>query len=98
MRVEIDIMPGDQTVSDDLHLQGMITGNCTVAPGCYLRLHGVVTGDLIVQAGARADVYGTVSGNLVADGRVEVRGMINGSASGDGLKAHPGSFIDGVQQ
>jgi hypothetical protein len=89
---------GPATITEDLLLQGMVTGNATVASGVNLVLHGMVTGDLVVEHGATAVVYGTVAGSVINRGRVEVAGRIVGALrdeEGGQSTVHPDSDIRG---
>jgi cytoskeletal protein CcmA (bactofilin family) len=89
MHVRRDKIAGPHRVSEDLLLQGMITGDATVASGVTLDLQGTVTGDLHVEPGARVMLRGTVSGSVVNHGKVDVEGVIYGKLTDlDGGTSH----------
>jgi cytoskeletal protein CcmA (bactofilin family) len=83
------------TLSESLQLHGMWVGNCNVINGAHLQLHGTITGNLTVVKDSTADVHGMVSGNLIANGQVNVAGMVVGHASGEGLTVLPGARVGG---
>lgn len=85
MRTEYNKIEARTTLTHDLRLHGVWVGDCTVTNGANLQLHGIVTGNLTVHDDATATVHGTVSGDLVATGRVHVKGIVTGRATGPGL-------------
>lgn len=97
MRIEINILTGDQTLTEDIQIQGMVIGSCFVPSGVYLRLHGIVSGDLRVEEGGTADVYGTVSGTLYGDGTINVYGIV-GKVEGTQAIIHPRAIVAGTER
>lgn len=82
MRTEGNQLTGNQTIEDDLDLQGQITGDATVLSGATLLLKGQVTGNLAVRKGGKAEIWGMVTGKASCE-------------EGGELISHPGSMIGG---
>ncbi|GAB2715227.1 hypothetical protein GCM10027038_12130 [Arthrobacter bambusae] len=94
MRTETGKIESQTVLAEDLHLQGMWVGNCTVEVGARLELHGLVTGNLIVEEGAESVVHGTVAGDVVGHGYTEINGTVGGTATGEGLRIAHGAAIN----
>lgn len=82
MRTENNQLGGNQTISEDLELQGQITGDANVLSGATLHLRGQVLGNLTVQSGARAEIWGMVTGSATCE-------------PGGELIRHAGSMVAG---
>lgn len=59
---------GNLSVSDDLHISGMVTGTVTVQDNAHLELTGMVVKDLVVAEGASVNVLGMVCGSVINNG------------------------------
>jgi len=70
---------GDLTVSEELTLLGMVTGNITILKGGVLDFQGTCNKDLILEEGSKVHLGGTVNGNVVnRAGELHVSGTVNG--------------------
>lgn len=78
MTVRRDRITGDPTVTDDLDLQGQVTGSVRVETGATLDLHGQIARDLIIEEGATVVLHGQVTGNVNNAGELTVYGVVNG--------------------
>lgn len=79
MRVEHGKLVGDQTVTEDLSLQGTVCGNVEVKQGTALDMGGTITGNLIIGEGGICKLDGMVCGDVVNRGGVlRIRGTIQG--------------------
>jgi len=89
---------GDCEVTEDLQLNGMITGNAIVKTGVTFNLNGTVAQDLIVESGGVAIVNGTVNGNVSnLGGTLRIYGIVNGSVDNVNGKTYvdPKAIIKG---
>lgn len=93
MRSENGTIENLTTLAEDMQLNGIWVGDCTVTKGAHLQLNGTVTGDLTVTTGATATVRGTVAGQLTALGSVHVEGVVCGTASGPGITVATGAQV-----
>ena len=76
---------GNLTISDELILFGMCTGNVAVVSGGVLTLHGMCTGNIVVYSGGTVHLRGMVTGNIHnAGGLVEIYGAVNGNLHREG--------------
>ena len=77
MRVEKGKIDGDTRISDDVVLQGMITGNTVVENGGKLILSGMICQNLILEKGSMVELHGMVCRNVFnRGGNLRVYGMI----------------------
>lgn len=79
--IEVIIESGKFTAGSDLsdvHLTGLVDGDAYVSGGREAIISGTVAGSLRVGPGCTARVNGTVLGDLIAEGSVEVAGVIRG--------------------
>ncbi len=69
---------GDLRLTEDLMLNGQVTGSLTVTAGTELILNGQVGEDLIVEKGGIATINGMVCGRLISYGESGGGGMVIG--------------------
>lgn len=82
MRVVSGVINDDLLICDEIRMDGIATGNVSVAPGGILHLYGMCVKDLRVNAGGTAKLMGMVKGNVINDGGIlEVAGTVHGSVS-----------------
>ncbi len=80
MTTEHGTLHGDQQVTDELDLYGMVRGNMSAARGARVRIYGFVAGDLIVEEEANVKLYGTVTGSVRNRGGVLlIEGTVHGT-------------------
>ncbi|MFT4099758.1 MAG: hypothetical protein QM674_01755 [Burkholderiaceae bacterium] len=80
MRTENGQIKGDLVVSEEVWLNGQVTGSILVVDGGVLNLHGMCAGNLTVNRGGRASIAGMVCGDLIRNGgEAEIRGMVCGT-------------------
>ena len=71
--------PGPLTITEDSVINGMVSGDVTVAPGVEVVINGMISGNVIVETGARASINGMVCGTLRNHGgEIEQRGLAGG--------------------
>lgn len=86
MNIESGKIDDDYEITEDLQLNGMITGCSSVKSGAVLQLDGIVGKDVIVEQGGTAIINGTVSGNVInRGGTIEIYGVVYGNVNGSAL-------------
>ena len=92
MKTENGKVEGDLLVSEDLNMNGMVTGNITVSNGASLKLNGMCLNNVIVEKSSHAEINGMINGDLINNGgSLDVHGSINGdinSFSGESNVSH----------
>lgn len=79
MHQEFGDLVGDQMISSEIEVMGMIMGSVKVIKGGQLILNGTIDKDLIIDSGAYVMLNGTVSGSVYNNGGVlKVYGRIGG--------------------
>ncbi|WP_375291224.1 hypothetical protein [Qipengyuania sp.] len=79
-------------------LRGIAESGATVTNGGRLTCQGEIRDMLKIEPGGFAIVSGVVSGDIVNDGRLEVRGVVKGTISGEGIqRLRPGSMVNGIR-
>jgi hypothetical protein len=98
LQIENGKIEDNLIVNRQLTLNGMVTGQTTVAPGASFHLYGICCQDLIVSSGATAVIFGTVVGDLINEGVVELRGIIQGNVFSKGAKflQSPSAIVNGA--
>jgi hypothetical protein len=72
-------LSGPLTISEDLVLNGSVSGPVTVARGIFLQMNGSLAGELIVEEDAEVRIHGSVQGRITNSGRVDVYGLLHGT-------------------
>jgi len=75
-----NLLQGDVTISEDVELTGVATGNVVVSDGGHFTLHGVATQDVRVGPGSSAVINGTVVQSVIVEqgATVEINGFVAG--------------------
>ena len=86
MKLENGKIEGDLVVSEDLQLNGMVTGNIIVTDSAKLLLNGMCLGSVHIEGDSTAIVHGIVQENIEnSNGTLHVYGTVNGDViSGSG--------------
>jgi cytoskeletal protein CcmA (bactofilin family) len=80
MRVENRKMEGDMKVSDELTLNGSVSGTTSVTTGGYLILNGMIGQDLVLEKDSKVELFGTVTGNVYnRGGELAIHGIVEGA-------------------
>ncbi|MEJ4044554.1 hypothetical protein [Erwinia sp. SLM-02] len=70
---------GNLTLSTDLEMAGLLSGDLIVSYGCTALVSGIVAGRIYVESGGRLLLNGSaLSGVTNRGGRVEIYGVVNG--------------------
>ena len=89
MKTIVSKIEGDFTVAEDIVLQGMVTGNITVARGGSLNLQGLCCKSLFVESGGDATIRGTVNADVVnRGGTVTIHDIVNGAVREESGETH----------
>lgn len=89
MRILEGVLTGDQVVSDDARLEGVVLGDMKGVADGSLVLDGVCWGSLDISPGAQAHLEGFVKGNVSNHGgRLQITGVIWGE-----LREHAGNTV-----
>ena len=79
MRVEQGKLEGNQKVSGEVELLGMIVGDACIVAGGILHLKGMVVGNLVVEEGGSVVLRGMVTGDTTnSGGQLDIYGTIQG--------------------
>lgn len=82
MRLVSGVVSDALSVSDEVRIDGMVTGNVSVLAGGVLHVYGMCVKDVLVGAGGSAKLMGLVNGNVINDGgTLEVAGTVHGSVT-----------------
>ncbi|MES2705377.1 MAG: hypothetical protein V4726_02130 [Verrucomicrobiota bacterium] len=85
MRIEHGKLTGDQNITEDLDLQGIIYGSAEVQPGIALHMGGTITENLLILPGGICKLDGMVFGNVHNRGGIlRILGTIKGELTGEG--------------
>ena len=102
MSIENGKIEGDITLSNELVLAGMATGNITVADGGILDLSGMCLQSVKVKSGGTARIQGMVHGDVVNEGgSLKISGTVHGSVqtqSGNTVVDQGAVVVRGVVQ
>lgn len=80
MRVENRKMDGDMKVSDELTLNGSVSGTTSVTTGGFLILNGIIGQDLVLEKDSKVELFGTVTGNVYnRGGELAIHGIVEGA-------------------
>ena len=85
---------GDISCSNDLRIDGTITGNINSSSKIVIGASGVVKGDI---SGNQADIVGKVSGNIKTKDLLQLRGecVVNGNLFAGKLQVEPAAMFNG---
>lgn len=73
-------MEGDMKISDELTLNGSVSGTATVTTGGYLILNGMVGQDLVLEKDSKVELFGSVAGNIYnRGGELTIHGIVEGA-------------------
>ena len=80
MAIEVGKIEGDLSLSKQLVLAGMVTGNITVTNGGVLDLAGMCMQNVYVKSGGTVRIQGMVRGDVINEGgSLRVSGTIHGA-------------------
>ena len=82
MKIETGKIEGDLSLSHQLVMAGMVTGNITVTAGGVLELTGMCLQSVIVKPGGTARILGMVQKDVINEGgSIKITGTIHGAVT-----------------